>query len=99
MSEPETTHPTTPEAGDPDRLGPGPATVPVHRAPSTPAALRRARPVTVLLGVLMLTVAGWVLIAQLTDVRVSPGIAVVTVMVGAGLLLIAGARRGHDPGR
>ena len=54
---------------------------------------RAVRMRTLVIGLVMLVVAGAVLIAQLTGVSVDPGTVVLTLMVAAGLLLIAGAAR------
>jgi hypothetical protein len=48
---------------------------------------------TVVLGLVLLVIAGAVLIGQLTDLSVDPGAVVLALMIGAGILLIAGARR------
>jgi hypothetical protein len=54
---------------------------------------RAVRMRTMVIGLVMLVVAGAVLIAQLTGVSIDPGTVVLTLMVAAGLLLIAGAAR------
>lgn len=60
---------------------------------STEPARRPIRMHTVVLGMVLLVIAGAVLVSELTDVSVDPGAVVLTLMIGGGLLLIAGARR------
>jgi hypothetical protein len=48
---------------------------------------------TVVLGLVLLVVAGAVLLDRLTTISVDPGGVVLALMIGGGLLLIAGARR------
>jgi hypothetical protein len=57
------------------------------------AGPRAVRMRTVVLGLVFLVIAGAVLVGQLTDVTVNAGAIVLALMIGGGLLLIAGARR------
>jgi hypothetical protein len=63
--------------------------VPVETA--EPARVVRMR--TVVFGLVLLVIAGAVLVGQLTDVTVDAGAVLLALMIGGGLLLIAGARR------
>ena len=63
--------------------------VPVETA--VPARVVRMR--TVVFGLVLLVIAGAVLVGQLTDVTVDAGAVLLALMIGGGLLLIAGARR------
>lgn len=65
----------------------------VSDAGSTRPARRPMRMPTVVVGLVLLVVAGAVLISELTDVTVDPGAVVLALMIGGGVLLIAGARR------
>jgi hypothetical protein len=70
------------------------AEAPVTTAPDSvdvgPAAMRMR---TVVIGLVLLVIAGAVLIGQLTDVTVNATAVLLALMIGGGLLLIAGARR------
>ena len=48
---------------------------------------------TVVIGLVLLVIAGAVLVDQLTSVTVDAGAVLLALMIGGGLLLIAGARR------
>jgi hypothetical protein len=48
---------------------------------------------TVVLGLVLLVIGVSVLIGQLTDISIDLGAIVLAVMIGCGLLLVAGARR------
>jgi hypothetical protein len=48
---------------------------------------------TVVIGLVLLVIAGAVLVGQLTDVTVNGTAVLLALMIGGGLLLIAGARR------
>ena len=48
---------------------------------------------TVVFGLVLLVIAGAVLVGQLTDVTVDAGAVLLALMIGGGLLLLAGARR------
>jgi hypothetical protein len=74
-----TTGTTTGFAPDDDRIG---ATEP-----------RAVRLRTVVFGLVLLVIAGAVLVGQLTDITVDAGAVLLALMIGGGLLLIAGARR------
>jgi hypothetical protein len=76
MSEP--TEPTAP-------IGPTEPTGPVGR--SWPGLRVR----TLVFGLILLAVSGSVLTAQLTSIRVDPGIVGLSLMLVAGVLLIAGS--------
>ena len=54
---------------------------------------RAVRMRTVVFGLVLLVIAGAVLVGQLTDVTVDAGAVLLALMIGGGLLLIAGARR------
>lgn len=54
---------------------------------------RSVRMRTVVFGLVLLVIAGAVLVGQLTDLTVDPGGVILALMIGGGLLLIAGARR------
>jgi hypothetical protein len=54
---------------------------------------RRMRMRTVVLGLVLLVTAGSVLVGQLTDITVDAGAVFLALMIGGGVLLIAGARR------
>jgi hypothetical protein len=60
---------------------------------STEPVRRPMRMHTVVLGMVMLVIAGAVLLTELTDVSVDPGAVVLALMIGGGVLLIAGGRR------
>jgi hypothetical protein len=57
------------------------------------SARREIRMRTVVLGLVLLVIAGSVLVHQFTDVDVDGGSVLLALMIGGGLLLIAGARR------
>jgi hypothetical protein len=66
----------------------------VEPLPTPDAVVRRGiRMRTVVFGLVLLAIAGSVLIGQLTDITVDAGVVVLAVMIGSGVLLIAGARR------
>jgi hypothetical protein len=48
---------------------------------------------TVVFGLVLLVIAGTVLVGQLTDITVNASAVVLALMIGGGVLLIAGARR------
>jgi hypothetical protein len=54
---------------------------------------RGVRMPTVVLGLVLLVIAVSVTIGQLTDIDIDPGAIVIAVMIGAGILLVTGARR------
>jgi hypothetical protein len=60
---------------------------------STETGPRTARMRTVVLGLVLLVIAGAVLVGQLTTITVNASAVVLALMIGAGLLLIVGARR------
>jgi len=64
-----------------------------HSPTETDLGPRAVRMRTVVLGLVFLVIAGAVLVGQLTDVTVNGGAIVLALMIGGGLLLIAGARR------
>jgi hypothetical protein len=68
--------------------GPGP-TAPVISEPTG----REVRMRTVVFGLVLLVIAGSVLVGQLTDVTVDAGAVLLALMIGGGVLLLAGARR------
>jgi hypothetical protein len=65
------------------------------RPPPTEEELgpRTVRMRTVVFGLVLLVTAGAVLVGQITDVTVNAGAILLALMIGGGLLLIAGARR------
>ena len=73
-------------------------TAPEQQPASHPGLPRRSiRMRTVVLGLVLLVIAGSVLVHQLTDVRVDAGVVILTLMIGVGALLIVGARRPSTP--
>lgn len=78
---------------------------PPTQAPPTPVTDTRPPPTeeelgprairmrTVVFGLVLLVIAGAVLVGQITDVTVNAGAILLALMIGGGLLLIAGARR------
>jgi hypothetical protein len=75
--------PTASQAG----IAPGPD-------PDPESAVRRGiRMRTVVFGLVLLAIAGSVLVAQLTDITIDAGAVFLALMIGCGVLLIAGARR------
>ena len=65
-------------------------------APATDVAVAPSPGVrmrTVVFGLVLLVIAGAVLVGQLTDVTVDAGAVLLALMIGGGLLLLAGARR------
>lgn len=62
--------------------------------PDPEAVVRRGiRMRTVVFGLVLLAIAGSVLVAQLTDITIDAGAVFLALMIGCGVLLIAGARR------
>jgi hypothetical protein len=78
----------TPEAPDAPEA-PTPSQAPDPEA----AAHRGIRMRTVVFGLVLLAIAGSVLVGQLTDITVDAGAVFLALMIGCGVLLIAGARR------
>jgi hypothetical protein len=76
-----------------------PVAPPTMTDTATPAPVETAEPArvvrmrTVVFGLVLLVIAGAVLVGQLTDVTVDAGAVLLALMIGGGLLLIAGARR------
>jgi hypothetical protein len=72
-----------------------PSTAPVEAGPEPERPTRRGiRVRTLVFGLVLFATAVSVLVSQLTSVHVDPGAVALTVMIGAGLLLlVAGARR------
>jgi hypothetical protein len=68
-------------------------TVPTTAVDTGEPARREVRMRTVVFGLVLLVIAGAVLVGQLTDISVDASAVVLAVMIGGGLLLIAGARR------
>jgi hypothetical protein len=66
-------------------------TAPEAGAPDLGPPTMRMR--TVVIGLVLLVIAGAVLVGQLTDVTVNGTAVLLALMIGGGLLLIAGARR------
>ena len=61
--------------------------------PAEPTEPRAVRMRTVVFGLVLLVIAGAVLVGQLTDITVNAGAVLLALMIGGGVLLIAGARR------
>lgn len=62
--------------------------------PEPQAPVRRGiRMRTVVFGLVLLAIAGSVLVGQLTEVSIDAGAVFLALMIGCGVLLIAGARR------
>ena len=82
-------YPPTPGTA-PQPAGPPPEPA-VTTVDSLPPGRIRMR--TVALGLILFVIACTVLLGELTSVAISPGVVVLILMIGTGLLLIAGARR------
>jgi hypothetical protein len=81
-----------------DGPGPAPDDVPDGAGAAEPAARRRVRMATVVLGLVLAVVAGTVWRAGVLELDVSFGGVATVAMIGAGLLLLAGAFT-RDPAR
>jgi hypothetical protein len=99
---PTTSEATTSEATMSEPATEAPVTAPAPAASGTESDIapgaefvvrRGIRMRTVVFGLVLLAVAGSVLIAQLTDVTIDAGAVFLALMIGGGVLLIAGARR------
>lgn len=82
--------PASPPTQAPD---PTPASTSASASPDEQGGRADIRMRTVVFGLVLLVIAGSVLVGQLTDVTVDAAGVLLTLMVGGGVLLIAGARR------
>jgi hypothetical protein len=84
--------PATARFGEPESVPE--ATTVLEPDPAANVIVRRGiRMRTVVFGLVLMAVAVSVLIGQLTDITVDAGVVVLALMIGCGVLLIAGARR------
>ena len=94
---PDTLGPASDPNPDPTPATPyAPAAAGFDGEPGAPAPAPPARDVrmrTVVFGLVLLVIAGTVLVDVLTDVAVHAGGVLLALMLGGGLLLVAGARR------
>lgn len=89
--------PSAPDPATPARTAPD-GSAPAGTAPdAAPTGRRSARVVTVVLGAVLLTVAVVAAVAEAGDVHVDPWAVLITLMLGVGALLLAGAFTRRDP--